>query len=279
VIPSDVASFVACHEARDFVGVLSNGDPATRLLGKYGSPDGQVQADGGKKPLFISSGAGGFPCLRFDDVDDILYLDTATALAGPLTVFHVYAPRGNTNGNWRALRGDPGYNSGWGGSWRLLHTQHPSLGGVYQANAYPTGGNELNVTGYTLPDRMRIHCVQMNTPFSTGLKYRIDNALKGTSGDATGPGTLSLGGTDGPAYMDWVATITFDAELGASDRDGIYDYIIDEVLGLGNQLQFTQDALETVGTGTDELQFSQHIIEYLRVRAPQPPFFHAQVIG
>lgn len=277
MIPSDLASFVACHEARDYVG--ADNDPQDHLLGKYGGPDGQVQAVGGQRPLLKLSGAGGFQCLRFDDVDDELKFNASTSLAGPYTIFNVYAGNGSGAGHHRVLSGEAAFNGGWGDSWRMMWTS--ALGGVYQVNAYPTN-SEINAFSY-VPGDVRIHVVTMGTPFTVGFKYYINNGFIGNAGDATGPGVLQIGRATTPAFCDWIATITFDDLFahGSTEMNGIFNYIVQDILGGGMQ-RYSQANIEAVMTAASNIRFSQTCIEYVRSvaeGAPSGQKFNAQVIG
>lgn len=273
MIPSDLASFVVCHEARDHVG--SDNDPISQLIGKYGSPNGQVQATAGMRPLLKLAGTGGYQCLRFDNTDDELLFDAATALAGPLTIFHVYAGLGNQSGLHKVLAGDPAYNGGWGQYW-YLDWQGAGPPGWYQSEAYPGGGNEANYLDYR-QDEVRVHCLKHGVAFTTTYYY-VDNGLKATSAAATGPGTLHLGLSGAPANMDWLATIGFNAELSDSDRNGIHNYIVQEILGGGMQM-YPQAYMEALMTGASNMRYGQTCIEYIRsVETLQGQRFWGQVI-
>jgi hypothetical protein len=106
------------------------------------------------------------------------------------------------------------------------------IGGVYQANAYPGGGNEINAIEY-VNGAVRVHCLRGDVPVN-GLTYYIDNVSKGTSSSASFPGQLMLGNDRGnPGFCDWVATYIFDELHDATQRTAVHDYIngVDGPLG------------------------------------------------
>jgi hypothetical protein len=259
VIPTDLASFFACYEARDLVGIQD--DPIDQLIGKYGTPDSQVQGDSAKCPQLQTTG---IKRLRFDNVDDIIYFDSSLVLATPFTVFHVFAGRGSENGKHYVLCGDPAYNGGWGGTWYL--EWEGNFGGVYQANAYPTFV-EINSFTYA-PDEIKVHCVTGGPAIGT-FNYYIDNAIVGSSGDATGPGVASIGGVANPAHCDWVATIEFTAVLDATERAGIFDYIAIELLGATGAQRFTHVVAEPVVADDPELLASHFVAETVSSVVPR----------
>jgi hypothetical protein len=94
---SDVAyGFLGAYEARDQSG--ADNEPQDQVLGRWGTPDSEVQATSTKRPLLKLTGSDGLKCLRFDDTDDCINLNTAASLlsTAPYTIYHVYAGLGNT---------------------------------------------------------------------------------------------------------------------------------------------------------------------------------------
>lgn len=75
-VPTDISSLALWFTAKDTSSVILNGSNVQQWLDKSGNNRHISAPAAANRPLWVPSGTGGLPLLRFDGVDDILFNST-----------------------------------------------------------------------------------------------------------------------------------------------------------------------------------------------------------
>ena len=121
---------IAWYDATDASGVILNGADVSQWNDLSGNGNHLVQATGSRQPLFVASGIGGQPTVRFLGAEFIGPVTLSTAITQPFTIVHV--GKHNLKGSFTTPYNGSGTGTtqlfyDGGGNGRLFHGSQQNL--------------------------------------------------------------------------------------------------------------------------------------------------------
>jgi hypothetical protein len=184
-----------------------------------------AQASSGLKPLFVSSGPNGKPCLRFDGSNDYLSAGSDSSLNfSNVTLFVVGSFESPTQNNMTLLSKDEG--GGNTNKWIYWYND-----GRMNFHFNPSGSHVLSTLFPREPGRLFLLDMVRN---GTAFSHFKDGAAFGTATNSNSSPTVSsdlrLGQAEGNFYLNGNISevVLYTAALSQAERESVEIYLADK---------------------------------------------------